>query len=153
MAEKENTDLDEYYKSDGLENLKLPSETDWGPKETLQLGLLLFAVVLWAVACWPDARSRSGRKVASAEQQVEIHTTAVWEVAKEFVKYHLILPSSARFANKRVTPLGNGRFVAEGWVDSQDKAGVLFRDQFFCVLQYDRREDEWELVSISISRR
>ncbi len=82
-----------------------------------------------------------------------------WQYAKDFVKEGLVSPGSADFggfleqtSDECVTDLGEGVYVASGWVDAQNLFGAKLRRRFTCRVKYIG-DDNWRCESLQIHER
>jgi len=70
--------------------------------------------------------------------------------AQYYVQEQLKSPGSAKFApggQQMVLHLGDGRYLVEAWVDSQNSFGALIRTEYSCNLKYIG-DDKWELEDL-----
>lgn len=75
-----------------------------------------------------------------------------WVMAQDFVKDSLVAPSTAKWgdwgeqrASTNVTSFGDGTFLVEGFVDSQNRFGATVRTNFVAKLRY-KGNRRWALT-------
>ena len=74
-----------------------------------------------------------------------------WAYAQLFVEKELKSPKTAEFpsnGSRFVTPLGDGRFQVEAYVDAENSFGANVRTEFTAVLE--KVEEGWKLVSLEV---
>ena len=76
-----------------------------------------------------------------------------WVMAQLFVEQRLKSPGTAEYgwqrADECVTDMGEGEYLVQGWVDSQNSFGATVRAKFSLRVQYIGNE-KWRLVEIPI---
>lgn len=117
---------------------------------------IVLGLGLWAYrSCSSVTDSPEARRAAAREEQYGSKLTA-WAMAQSFVEDRLVSPSSADFGwqsyDECVTDLGEGLYVAEGWVDSENRFGAKIRGHFMCRLKYVGNEN-WRCESLDIRER
>jgi hypothetical protein len=78
--------------------------------------------------------------------------TDAYYFAREFVKNHLKVPSTARFPSIRDDNVFISRFAdtwtVTGYVDAENSFGAAIRNYYECQLQYDEDEKAWYLKDL-----
>ena len=93
-----------------------------------------------------EERARSAK--AKTADQGDVH--GAWAYMQQFVEKKLKSPSSADFpfgGHRHVTPLGDGRYKVDSYVDAQNSFGAQHRTHFEGVIK--RVPSGWELESLS----
>ncbi len=89
---------------------------------------------------------------ACTNRDNDIH--GAWAYMQLFVEKRLQSPDSADFpfggAEEGVTPLGDGRYQVNSYVDSNNAFGASLRTRFKGVIVKTETGDEWELESLEL---
>lgn len=76
-------------------------------------------------------------------------------MCEKFVSKQLRAPATAKFSGTEdttITPLGNGRWKAVGYVDAQNGFGALIRNDYSCTVEY-MGQDKWRSIDVTIVPR
>lgn len=141
---------------------RVPSES--GPAVVAIVAVAAVAVVVLLAVGSTGPRvtpaAPAVRPTTSAARAPDRHTEA-WLRVQRFVKAELKAPSTANFGSESadfqdpricVVMVGEGRYVATGWVDSHNSYGAVVRSEFECEVQY-LGPDTWRCTALTIRSR
>lgn len=112
-------------------------------------GIAICGILVWFGMSIIDATPSPSPSTKTV--RVEHDTAEAWTVCQQFVERRLKSPASAKWAagfNDFTTHLGNGRYQAKAWVDSQNAFGAMLRTNFECTVAHVKGDD-WRLETLN----
>lgn len=98
-----------------------------------------------------------------AEGAVREKQQTAWRLTTEYITKQLKSPSTADFGSvfngtsqdyeKCVAPLGNGEYLVEGWVDSQNGFGAIVRTEFIVKIKDNGPGKKWTVTEQAMKQR
>lgn len=126
--------------------------------KSLILPVLLLVAVLALAGCTTPDQTASDARDEEAEDQLSM----AWVMAQDFVEQNLKSPGTASYGSvwkgdwqstdDCVKDLGDNKYRATGWVDSQNAFGATVRIDFVCELEYVGN-DKWRCTDIEMNQR
>ena len=125
---------------------------------SIVLPVPVVVAVFTLVGCTTPKQTAWEARAEQAEDQLSM----AWIMAQDFVEQNLKSPGTASYGSvwdgdwqsykDHVKDLGDNKYRATGWVDSQNAFGATVRIDFVCEVEYVGN-DKWRCTDLEMDQR